>query len=524
MSARFIKAGLGALFCLGTATAAWAETTLIVPITSEPRTLSPAFAADTGGYHPGSNIYCHLVVMDWGVTQGVSSYGDLAKSWEMSEDAKTATFHLYEDAKWHDGEPVTSEDVQFTFETILEKKYPFAAYLSNVDRMETPDPHTLVVHLKEPDSPFVAMQAQAAAWTGKIYPKHIWENEEGFDSGAHVNEPIGCGPFRFKEWVRGSHVELVANEDYFRGPPRVDRLLFRFISDANVARAAFEAGEFPYLPYDYAPPLAELPTFEADPNIEVILADSHYGRDIYLNTKREPLSDLTVRQAISYAVDREEMNKLAFAGIWRPAYHAIVNSQDKWLNEEARFPDYDPAKAEELLDEAGYPKNDDGWRFKLSVTNPNFSDCKNMMEVLVQQLRRIGIDARWDQYDGSTWYDKAQKADFDITCYFVRYGPDPDAYREHFSTGGARNFSGYANLEFDRLANEARSLNDEAERRKRYQQMQALLVNDLPYINLFNVSQPSLIRDGWSGFNVQPSGFNKSITWFGHYAVTPPAN
>ncbi len=502
--------------------AASAETALIVPHNSEPRTLSPDLAADPGGYDPTSNFYCHLVVVDWGVSIGGPVYGDLAETWTTSPDGKTMTFKLRQNAKWHDGKPLTSEDVKFTYETILKKKYPFAAYLANVEKIEAPDAHTLTITLKDADASFLPMLAQAAAWTGKIYPKHIWAAQDGFDKGPAVNNPVGCGPFKFKEWVRGSHIEMVRNKDYFLKPPAVDRLIFKFMTDGNVARAEFDAGNYPYLPYIFAPSWGEIPKFEARSDVEVVLQESHYGRDIQLNTRRKPLDNLKVRQAISYAVDRERMSKLAFNGYWKPAFHAINDAPSPWKNDTAKFPAYDAKAAERLFDEAGLPRKADGFRFKLSVTSPSFPDCRNMMEVLVQQLREVGVDARLDNYDYSTWNDKVQKGDYDISCYFTRYGPDPDSYREHFAKGGARNFMGYANAEFDQLAEKARVTLDPAERKKMYDRMQEIIVADVPYINLMNVRQPSLVRKGWQGFSPQPSGFNKSVTWFGYYAVTPP--
>src|SRR5690606_34909553 len=105
---------------------------LVVIQGAEPRTLSPDFAADTGGYGPTSNVYCHLVTMDWGVAAGTGAYGDLARSWEVNEDGTVYTFHLYEGVTWHDGMPVTAADVKFTFDTIIEKNYPYAAYLDGV--------------------------------------------------------------------------------------------------------------------------------------------------------------------------------------------------------------------------------------------------------------------------------------------------------------------------------------------------------------------------------------------------------
>ena len=212
--------------------------------------------------------------------------------------------------------------MKFTFDTIIEKSYPYSAYLRGVESITTPDDYTVVIQLEAPNGAFVPMMGQGSVWTGKIYPRHLWEDQDGFDTGPYVDNPIGSGPFKFKEWVRGSHVELEANPDYFRGAPTVDGLILRIVSDPNVARAEFDAGNIPYLPYDYAPPYAEVPLLEADQDIQIVHTPSHYSRDIQLNLNREPLNNLQVRQAIAHAVDREAISRLGFAGIWEPAYHA----------------------------------------------------------------------------------------------------------------------------------------------------------------------------------------------------------
>jgi peptide/nickel transport system substrate-binding protein len=112
------------------------------------------------------------------------------------------------------------------------------------------------------------------------------------------------------------------------------------------------------------------------------------------------------------------------------------------------------------------PRGAGGWRFDVSVTNPNFPDCKAMMEVLVQQLRQVGINAKLEQFDQATWFRRQAEKQFDISCYFTRYGPDPDAFREHFMTGGGRNNMSYSNPELDALAQKAATLNNKDERRK----------------------------------------------------------
>ncbi len=517
----FLMIGAGALGGASPATAQQ-PATLVVPQLGEPKTLSPNFASDSLAFAPTSNVYSHLVAIDWGVNKGTGAYGDLAESWSTSDDGKRVTFRLHRGAKWHDGKPVTAHDVKFTFDTIIQRRYPAFVVLKNVRAIEVPDDHTVVLDLIDPEVGFVPMLAQVSTWTGKIYPKHLWEGQDGFDKGPHLNAPIGSGPFRFVRWERGGLVELEANRDYFRGAPKVDRLVFRQITDVNVARAEFDSGRLAFLNYEYAPPLAEIPALQRDPKVKVVFTPSHFSRDIQLNLTRAPLDKPQVRQAIAHAIDREAMNKLAFNGLWRPAIHASVESQGELINRAARFPAFDRARAEKLLDEAGLPRGAGGWRFQVAVTNPNFPDCKAMMEVLVQQLRQVGINARLEQFDQATWFRRQAEKNFDISCYFTRYGPDPDSFREHFMTGGGRNNMSYSNAELDALVTRAATLRDKEERRRIYHRVQELIVTDLPYINLFDEQKTTLIRTGWSGFNTEPEAFDRALTWFGYYTVVPP--
>lgn len=499
------------------------EVILIESIPNDALTLSPNIQFDTGGSFTTGNVYSTLVILDWCIAAGVTPcpYGDLAESWEIDADYRVYTFHLRENATWHDGVPVTAADVKYTYDTMIEKEYPFASFLANVKEISTPDDYTVVIELNNTDVSFVPMMGQAANWYGKIMPKHIWEGTE-WDQGPYVDKPIGSGPFKFVEWERANHVTLEAYDDYFLGRGVVDRIILQVIPDKNVAQAEFYAGNTARLPYDYAPTFGELESLRADPSIEVIGSPSHYSRDLLLNVTREPLNNVKVREAIAHAINRDEINQKGFFGLGAPSRYVGVPGMPTYLNTEAMFPDYDPVKAEELLDEAGYPRGADGWRFSLSIINPIYADSKIISEITVQQLKAVGINARWDQLDQTAWKDKVWALDYDMTGYYVRYGPDPDAYREHFGTGQARNLTGYSNSEFDALAEQARQTVDIQEREKLYDQLQEILVRDIPYINVVQETKITLVHTGWQGFPEQESGFGKSLGWFSYYAVTPP--
>jgi peptide/nickel transport system substrate-binding protein len=142
--------------------------------------------------------------------------------------------------------------------------------------------------------------------------------------------------------------------------------------------------------------------------------------------------------------------------------------------------------------------------------------------VVLQQLRQLGINASLVQYDQATFFNIMAQKKFDLSVYSTRYGPDPDAYREHYATGRPRNYPGYSNAEIDEIAERAVTLSDPAQRRVIYQRIQELVVRDIPYVNLFNEQKTSLVRPGWTGFPTMETGFDKSITWYGIYAVKPP--
>jgi peptide/nickel transport system substrate-binding protein len=511
------------IFGIGTVAAQSDGVVLIVPERDSPKSMNPNWQNDAGVYSPSSSIFSHLIVLDWGVTQGVSAYGDLAESWDVSDDGLIYTFHLYDGVKWHDGEPLTSADVKYTYDTAIENGYPLAAVLSDVKEIRTPDDLTVEIELNQPVAAFIGNLAQASDWYGKILPQHLYEGTDWATSPAN-DHPIGSGPFKFVEWEPDSHVTLEANDDYFRGRPAIDTLIFQYLPDINVAVSSFQAGDFPYLPNQYVPSFGEISAMRNDPAQAdtVIETPSIYTRELYLNQTNEYLANPKVRQAIAYAVDRDAINQSAFSGLWPTVNTPGIPVLGDYLNTDATFPAHDAAMAEQLLDEAGYPRGADGWRFPLEVTNPSIADTELIAEVLVQQLREVGINATWQKYDSATWNEKMANGDFDASMYFVRYGPDPDAYREHFRTDAPRNFMGYSNARVDELLDQGKYEPDTATRIELYKEVQQILAQDMVSIPLFWQDRFSFVDPRWTGFPVQEDSWGKGITWFGMYAVQPP--
>ncbi|MEA2661808.1 MAG: peptide/nickel transport system substrate-binding protein [Chloroflexota bacterium] len=491
---------------------------LAVPHLGEPKSLNPNWQADPGTYYPSNQIYSHLVILDWGVTQGTAAYGDLAKDWVISPDGKTYTFNLRTGVTWHDGKPFTSADVVYTFKTIQDKKYPLADYLAGAV-VSAPDDKTVVIQLPQPNTAFVPLLAQASNWYGAILPKHIYENTDWATNPANQN-PVGTGPFRFVSWDRGSQLTVKANPSYFQAPPQLSTLVFQFVSDPQVVMAGFKSGLYDFVTSDFLPNFAEIKQLkDAGGDSIVVETDQIYDTCLYLNLRNPILADLKVRQALALGIDREALSQQAFSGLFPPNYNAGITSMGAYLNKSAQFPRRDLAKAKALLDQAGYPVKADGTRFKLRLNSYPLPRTKNAAEILVQQLKAMEIDATWTQYDAATWLTKAKAGEYDLNTYFVRYGPDPAAYAEHFGTNAPRNFTGYSNKEVDQWLTDASAITDPAKRKALYDKVQQRIVDDIPYLELVEIKTFSLLRKGWTGFSYTRDGFDKSMSWFGYYNV-----
>src|SRR5262252_2160979 len=226
----------------------------------------------------------------------------LASSWKISPDNLTYTFQLRPDVKWHDGKPLTAEDVKFTVEKILDQKIGsrLNLYFQGVKEIQVPGPHTIVFKLKEPDPVFLANQ-----WSG-ILPKHIWEKEDFAKSQYNVI-PVGSGPWKLKEWVRGDHMTFEANADYFQGKPYLDRIIVKVIPDATVSYAALEKGDVDYVPFKGivgGPPYQLVDRLKQSPNLEVNVYEVSSMQRFFFRNDKPPFNNLKVRQAIAHAIDK----------------------------------------------------------------------------------------------------------------------------------------------------------------------------------------------------------------------------
>ncbi|GAA2857991.1 peptide/nickel transport system substrate-binding protein [Aminobacter niigataensis] len=410
--------------------------------------------------------------------------GELADSWEVSADGKLVTFKLHDKVQFHDGMPFTSADVKHTFDLVRNPPEGTASIrqssLSAIDRIETPDKLTVEFHLKRPQPSFLPLLA--TGWM-VVMPKHILERD-----GNMQKEVIGTGPFKFKDYQRGVRLDLVRNDSYFQADrPRLDGITYFVAEDPSTLDAYFQTGQILF--YNEMSSDSGL-RFEKDTEhgLKVQRVVALNPTAITLNGRKAPLDDKRVRQAISYAIDRNEAIKLLeqgqaqIGGFIPPGRYALP--QDKLL----QMPGYgaeveqNQEKARKLLAEAGHPN---GLKLRMLVRkNINHEE----RAVMVQgQLARVGIEVALDVQESAMFFDNFNAANFDLVSQGGIAYPvnDPDVVFGSIHTSGPANISGVTNAELDKLFEEQALETDVAKRTAIAHRMEEIALDECSRIVLF---------------------------------------
>lgn len=459
----------------------FAAQTLVIAYMGDPISLNPCSKTDDYGAAINRNIFNQLVAQD----VNYDLVPQLAKSWEVSEDGKEYTFHLREGVKWHDGVAFTSKDVKYTIDAIVENKGSAYNNVSMVEEVLTPDDLTVVVKLKDPYAPFVPF----LAWYGtQIMPAHIYEGTDWNTNPANQN-PVGTGPFKFVEWVKGDHVTLAKNENYWGEGPYVDRVVFKIIPDPNTALQSFLNGEADI--DSNRPGFNSLAMLNLNPEVKVVItpSPSRYYVGFNLTDPARPVTNLKVREAVACAINKQSIvDKVlgGFGGIGEYFYTPAI----PWaVDFDLKAPVYDPAKAEKLLEEAGYSRGSDGWRFAIDLLYFQGADWTDMAAVIKENLEKVGIKVNLGEYEIATWIEKVINAhNYDIALLNGFQGPDPDNLTMRVSTDGSLNIMGYSNESIDSDLKKASKSADTEVRKPYYYAVQAQLAADLPFVPLAEVS------------------------------------
>jgi peptide/nickel transport system substrate-binding protein len=404
----------------------------------------------------------------------------LAERWTTSADQLTYTFALKKGVRFHSGREMKAADVKFSIDRDMnpETKHPYPRYYESIKDVAVKDDHTVVFTLKEPNPNFLLNMARQGS---VIYAK---ENVEQMKSA-----PVGTGPFKLGEWVRGDRIVLVKNPDYHvKGLPKLDRITIRFIPDPNAAVAALKAGDVDAAMFGIGP--EHVPDLQKDARFEVIIGETTNDVTFAMNNARKPYSDVRVRRAITHAIDKAEVVKGAMFGLGR-VLGTTVDPLNPYFVDLSREVPHDPERARKLLAEAGYPN---GFETVLKVA-PQYYYTVRSGEVIASQLQKVGVRVKIEQIEWGQWLARVFKeADYDLTII---------GHAEAWDIGNYANpkyYFRYDSPKFQELYRKAETTVDDKARRDLYVQLQRMLVEDAPAVWLFVHPRLAVAKKGVTGF------------------------
>jgi peptide/nickel transport system substrate-binding protein len=448
----------------------------------------------------------------------------LAESWTVSPDGLTWTFRIRRGVKWHDGKPLTADDVVFSVNEVWLKHLSDAATRWKLFglKAEKVDNYTVVFKLEKRN---VYATHYWDSHFGPIIPKHLFEGTD-IEKNPYNLKPVGTGPFRFKEYVKGSHIIFEKNPDYWQKDkqgnrlPYLDRLVFRIMPDATSRLMAMEKREvdyqsYPGFPVESAQKLKELGfKIGADP-----VSGLARIQRIHMNQRKPPLSSLNVRKALLHAMDRTEILQKAaygFGVVSIGPLHQQSPAYKDFINHDVPKYEYNPEKANRLLDEAGFKRGSDGIRFKLTITiNRGLSQDATVAELLRDHFQKVGIQLEIQKVDEATRLTLAAKRQFDLTMWGPSIsGPSPEAVRNYWHSslvdtpGGFLNPSGINDKEIDGFTENVGSIQDPAKRNQLCKDFQRRMVENVYELWLYD----ALIVSAW---NPDYVGLPQKV--WGHY-------
>nr|WP_320051018.1 peptide-binding protein [uncultured Desulfuromonas sp.] len=491
--------------------------TIIMGSIGDASNLLPMLASDSASSEVASQIFNGLVRYD----KNLQIEGELAESWQISDDGLEIIFHLRHDVRWQDGEPFTSADVLFTYQLLIDPKTP-TAYSERYKRVKealTPDPYTFIVRYDKP------LASALISWGMGIHPKHLLEGQD-IATSPLARHPIGTGAYRFVEWLPGEKIVLERNEDYYEGAPFIKRIVYRIIPDLSTMFLELQSGGLDQMgltPLQYARQ-TNAPGFVRRFNKFRYPAFAY----TYLgyNLKNPLFQDRRVRQALSYAIDKQELVDGVLLGLGQAANGPY--KPGSWPNNGSIQPyPYDPEKAKALLDDAGWSDHDqDGIRDKEGkplaftiITNQGNDQRIKSGEIIQRRFQEIGVDVKLRVIEwASLLKEFINPGNFDATIMGWTVPIDPDAYNVwHSSKTGPNglNFIGFKNERVDELLEQGRSTFDQAQRKQIYDEFQQILAEEQPYTFLFVPDSLPVVARRFHGIEEAPSGImHNFIRWY----------
>jgi peptide/nickel transport system substrate-binding protein len=449
----------------------------------------------------------------------LQAVGDLAASWQALEDGKVWVFKLKRGVRWHDGTPFTAGDVKFTLESIAnpQVKAQFRSVLRGLRSVDAIDDYTVRLEFADP----YASLPIALAWNIPITPKHLLQGKDLNDLSDFAQRPVGTGPFRFKEAVKGSHITVEANPDYYGPTPKLRAIVFKVLPDINTTVAQLRTGELD---------LAVVETIHKEalagvPHLTFQIAELPSAFYIALNNTRWPFNDRAVREAVTTGLNRDLMVRQILKGDAPLASGPYAKAFGASYNPKLQPYPHDPVRARELLTTAGFRPGPDGvlqkdgrrLAFELMVDKGN--PVREQIALFTQQSwKQLGADVRLNVEEWSVYIQKgnALPGQYDARTGWRITPPDPDKTAE-YTTGGVNNHYGYSNQEVDRMMAQARATTGRQQRAELYHRIQEIIYRDAPIVWIYYNTEILAMNRRVRGF--PDLGIRDALQWMHLVAV-----
>jgi peptide/nickel transport system substrate-binding protein len=471
--------------------AAGAEKVLTIGVDQEAVGLDPNIVTAFSSMRRIDLLYNRLVRYD----NTFAVVPDLAESWDVPDNL-TYVFHLRKGVKFHNGRELTSDDVQYTLNRVLDTKTasPGRSYITVIKSIEIVDRYTVKLNLT---SPLPSLLDGLSSNNLAIVPKEVIEANTNLQKTE-----CGTGPFMLQEWIPDNSMTLVKNPDYFeKGAPAVDKVIFRVIPEQASLYAGVRSGDLDMATINDG---ATIRQAAKDSKVTVMSKPGLNMRIFSFNTSKKPFDDLRVRQAVASALDRAEILTIAEFGMGKPTGPLPV-AATAWSLPPAKLPFAvtDVAKGKKLLADAGYAS---GLSFKITCAS-TYEGGLAVAQVAQDELKKIGVDAQLEVVEWGVYIDKWSKRDFEAMIELRGGSGEPDRflYRTFHSTGGVNNFM-FKDADVDKLLDQGRTQTKQADRKVTYDSLQSLLTTKAPAVFLYCPNENHVLGPRVSGFRQVGNG------------------
>lgn len=456
-----------------------AKTDLTVAIDSDYATLHPTDTMSSAESHITAQIYDALIAESYEDSEVLEPR--VADKWEVSKDGKCYTFYLNPNITFHNGDPVTADDVAFSLDLYSKSEYQ-GAVVEGMDHYEVVDEHTIKIYTTHVYAPFLHAMTDLYI-ADKKYAESVDEN-------TFAQEPVGCGPYKFVSHEVGDKAIFEAYEDYYRGAPKIKKVTFKVISDIASMGMAIQAGDIDFAEID----ASVKSTLEGTDGVKLIEADQTTFAFVAMNTEKEPYNNVKFRQAINYAIDRESLLASVQEGLGEVNSNLLTPGRLGYSDDQIKYT-YDVDKAKSLLKEAGVKEGTDLGKMYVA------EQYKLLAQMVQANLEAVGLKVEIEILEFNAYLDKLRQGDFGITALQMSLQGDTQQMAMAVCSDyiGMANNSRYSNKEIDDMFNKATTIIDEKEREAHYQKIFAKIQEDAPYAVIYN---PGMLYAANANLNV----------------------